>query len=169
MDDRLKALGAKLKAAYDKVEAAEEALKESKKELELVAQTTVPEALENMGLEEFTVEDIGRIVVNEKIRAAPPAKRRAEAYKWLIENGHGDIVKTHVVTSFDRSEIDDAQALLAELQGKFTATKLDTKVEGATMTAWVKGQLDDGKEFPLDLFGVHQFKTAEIKKPRAKK
>jgi hypothetical protein len=51
----------------------------------------VPSAMDNDGVSNITVEGIGRVGLTPDIYASIADKE--EAYKWLRENQHGDIIK----------------------------------------------------------------------------
>lgn len=166
MQARLKELADKLIAAEDLVKEKEDELKAAKKELQTVAETLIPEALENLELEEFKTEEGHVVKVKEKVVASPPAARRAEAMKWLDDNGYGDIIKTSVTVAFDRGDVDQATRFLTEMTGQHENVKYDARVEPQTMAAWARERLESGDAIPLDLFGVHNLKKATIKRKK---
>jgi len=86
--------------------------------------------------------------------ASIPADKKEEAFKWLRDNGLGDLIKNEVTVSFGRNEDNKAQsyAVLAQGQGFEPVQKL--KVEPMTLKALVRERLEAGHEMPSDLFNV---------------
>jgi hypothetical protein len=78
-----------------------------------------------------------------------------EAFNWLRDNGHGDLIKNNVTLTFGRSEDAIAKQLVDELQQKGHNVKQAEKVEPMTLKAFVKEQIQKGKNVPSDLFGVY--------------
>ena len=76
------------------------------------------------------------------------------AFKWLRENGLGDLIKNEITVSFGRNEDNKASqyAVLAQGQGYEPVQKL--KVEPMTLKALVRERLESGQEMPSDLFNV---------------
>jgi hypothetical protein len=94
---------------------------------------------------------------------ASAAERKAEAFKWLRDNGFDDIIKNTVSVRFGRGE-DELCASLLDLLGQkgFPADQAE-KVEPMTLKAWVKEQVERGNAFPAELFGAYIGQKATIK------
>jgi len=158
LDQMIKDLVASRTAVAD----AEDALKKAQENRRQLEEFTIPEyMIDTLGLEEFRNKDGLRVKVVKKIRASI-GKRKAEAFQWLIDNGYDTLIKRTVQVAFNREQGDDAEALMKELEPKFAGVRQDMKVEAATLTAWVKKMLEDGKEVPHDIFGVFEQRFAEI-------
>ena len=86
--------------------------------------------------------------------ASISVKNREAAYKWLRDNGLGDIIKNDVTVSFGRHEDNKAveYANLAKSSGYQPTQKL--KVEPMTLKALVRERIEAGKEMPMDTFNV---------------
>lgn len=151
--------------AEDKVAQAEEALKLAQERRRQLEEFDIPNYLEELGLASFTTTEGLEITVERKLRASI-GSRKAQAYKWLLENGHGAIIKRTVEAAFNTEQSHEAQSLLAELQGRGLAgVRQELKVEPATLTAWVREQLEQGVDIPAELFGIYEQKRTRIKRP----
>lgn len=153
-----------VKAELD-VAQAEEVLKEAQARKRQIEEFDIPEFLEELGLASFKTTDGVEIEVEEKLRASI-GNRKAEAYKWLLENGHGAIIKRTVQVAFNVDQTEEAQELLAELSERedFAGVRQELKVEPATLTAWAKEQLEQGVDIPEETFGIFKQKFAKIKR-----
>ncbi len=143
------------------VTKAEEELKEAQEKYRQLEQFTIPEYMDTLGLEEFTTTRGMRVVVETKIRASI-GKNKGPAFAWLIENGHDGIIKRTVVVAFNREQAEEAAELMKKLHPDFAGVKQDMKVEGATLTAFVKEQLKEGNDVPIDIFGIFEQRFAKI-------
>jgi hypothetical protein len=153
-----------VKAEAD-VLAAEEKLKEAQERKRQIEEFDLPNFLEELGLASFKTTDGVEIEVEKKLRASI-GNRKAEAYKWLLENGHGAIIKRTIQVAFNTDQGKEAQDLLDELANRegYAGVRQELKVEPATLTAWAKEQLEQGVDIPEETFGIFEQKFARIKK-----
>jgi Asp-tRNA(Asn)/Glu-tRNA(Gln) amidotransferase B subunit len=84
-----------------------------------------------------------------------PASRTEEAFNWLRENNYADLIKNNVTLTFGRNEDNQAKALVDDLRNKGHNVKQAEKVEPMTLKAFVREQIEKGKDVPADLFGVY--------------
>ena len=132
----------------------EQELKEVKRKVELVSAEVIPTMMQEMNISTLKLADGTSVEVKPVYGASIPADKREEAYKWLRENGLGDLIKNEVTVAFGRSEDDKAQqyAVLAQGQGYEPVQKL--KVEPMTLKALVRERVENGLDMPSDLFNV---------------
>ena len=144
----------KLRTMEDQVKLQEEALKISKKELEVVSAEIIPTMLSEMGLSSLKLADGSSVDVKPFYSATITVQNRDKAFNWLRINGLGDIIKNEISVSFGRSEDNKAAeyADLAKGQGYQPTQKL--KVEPMTLKALVRERIEAGKEMPTDIFNV---------------
>ena len=144
----------KLRTMEDQVKLQEEALKISKKELEVVSAEIIPTMLSEMGLSSLKLADGSSVDVKPFYSATITVQNRDKAFNWLRINGLGDIIKNEISVSFGRSEDNKAAeyANLAKGQGYQPTQKL--KVEPMTLKALVRERVEAGKEMPTDIFNV---------------
>ena len=150
-------------ASHEKhISGLEEELKAEKASLHKITDERVPEALEEMNLQKFTLTDGSEIAIKPVYSASIPKDRRDEAYDWLRENGFGDLVKNNVTVTFGRGEDEKA----VEFQGLvrsngFEPVQLE-KVEPMTLKGWLRERVEAGDAVPLDLFGAYIANRATI-------
>jgi hypothetical protein len=140
-----------------------------KKSAERIAQVDLPELMLEAEMQEFTMTNGNTVKVKEHVHAAITEANNQEALKWLRDNGFGGLIKAVVTVSFTASEEGIGQA--TELSEKLSETysndvEMKQTVHAARLKAFVKEQLEDGKDIPRQLFGVHTFSEAEVKVPK---
>ena len=115
----------------------EQEYKEMKRKVELVSSEVIPTMMQEMNISTLKLADGTSVEVKPVYGASIPADKKEEAYKWLRENGLGDLIKNEVTVAFGRSEDNKAQqyAVLAQGQGYEPIQKL--KVEPMTLKALV--------------------------------
>ena len=137
------------------VKSQEEKIKQTQKEITRISEDVIPTLLSEMGLSSLKLTDGSSVDVKPFYSASISVKNREAAYKWLRDNGLGDIIKNDVVVSFGRHEDNKAvdYANLAKSQGFEPTQKL--KVEPMTLKALVRERIEAGKEMPMDVFNVY--------------
>ena len=125
----------KLRSLEAEFKNAEEALKKKQKEISRISEEVIPTMLSEMGLSSLKLADGSAVDVKPFYSASISVKNREAAYKWLRDNGLGDIIKNDVVVSFGRHEDNKAvdYANLAKSHGFEPTQKL--KVEPMTLKA----------------------------------
>ena len=137
------------------VKAQEEKIKQTQKEIARISEDVIPTMLSEMGLSQLKLADGSSVDVKPFYSASISVANREKAYKWLRDNGLGDIIKNDVVVSFGRHEDNKAvdYANLAKSQGFEPTQKL--KVEPMTLKALVRERIEAGKDMPMDIFNVY--------------
>jgi hypothetical protein len=89
------------------------------------------------------------------IAAEWPLERQAQGFNWLIDNGHGDVVKTVISVEFGRGEIARATALKELLLAQGLSYNEKLGVQWNTLTKLVKELIETKHSMPpLDLLGA---------------
>ena len=140
----------------------EQEYKEMKRKVELVSSEVIPTMMQEMNISTLKLADGTSVEVKPVYGASIPADKKEEAYKWLRENGLGDLIKNEVTVAFGRSEDNKTQqyAVLAQGQGYETIQKL--KVEQMTLKALVRERVEAGLDMPSDLFSLLTSKRTKI-------
>ena len=127
----------------------EQELKEIKRKVELVSSEVIPTMMQEMNISTLKLADGTSVEVKPVYGASIPVDKKEEAYKWLRENGLGDLIKNEITVAFGRSEDNKAQqyAVLAQGQGYEPVQKL--KVEPMTLKALVRERVEMDSTCPL--------------------
>ena len=144
----------------------EQAMKETKAALHRITDERLPEALEEMNLQKFTLMDGSEISVKPIYAASIPKDRRAEAFAWLRDHQFGDLVKNNVSVTFGRGEDEMAKDFVGLCSRQGFVPKQLEKVEPMTLKAWLREQVEAGHPIPLDLFGAFISQRATIKRSK---
>ena len=162
--DKVARLASEAARLQEDLDRTEEEAKHFKKALYKVTDELLPEALEELNLQKFTLKDGSEISVKPIYAASIPKDRRDEAYDWLREHGDGDIIKNNITVTFGKGEDQDAEAfmLVCGNQG-FTPQQIE-KIEPMTLKAWLREKVEAGHAIPLDLFGAFISQRASIKR-----
>jgi hypothetical protein len=148
------------------IEDLEKTLAEKKEQLRSITDERIPEALREIGMNKFEMIDGSIIEVKPFYSASIPADRRGEAYEWLRAHGYDDIIKNTVSVQFGRGEDDAAGELINVIRKQGLLPDQAEKIESQTLKAWVREMVEQGTEFPSDLFGAYIGQKAKIKRAK---
>ena len=87
---------AELRAKLDEIE---EVTKLMNKEYDRLRTGIVPEKMDEEGLTTITIKGIGRVSLTGDVYASIPAEVRDDAWDWLRDHGHADVIKETINAS----------------------------------------------------------------------
>jgi hypothetical protein len=141
---------ASIDSLNDRIAKGEELLSQLKAHRKYLAEHVLVELVHHEQLNDGCTLPDGRVVTFErKVNATVPAPLRKEAHDWLVANGHGDLLKTHVCVSFPKDHHAVATAL-AELAKSLPNAEVEvtTELPGPTLTSFVTKALAFGRALP---------------------
>ena len=165
-EDRKESLGAvneakelsdqvvKLRSLEDEIEDKEKELKELKRKSELLSGEVIPTMMQEMNISTLKLADGSAVEVKPIYGASIPKDKQEGAFKWLRDNGLGDLIKNQIIVAFGRNEDNKAMAYATLAQGQGYEPIQKLKVEPMTLKALVRERLESGKEMPTELFNV---------------
>ena len=138
-------------------------LKQAQENLRRVQEDLLPSVMQEIGLKSFVLNDGSTITIKDEMACSISKEGKPAAFHWLRENGHGDIIKHTISIDFNKEEDDKASNFIAFCEKHHLRPADDLKVHPQTLKAFIKEQLANGNEIPLDLFGAHPYSKAVIK------
>jgi hypothetical protein len=145
----------KLLDIQKEVSALEDKLKKKKEQELKLSEQDIPNLMQKAGAASIKLTDGTAVEIKPYYGARIPASRTEEAFDWLRENNFADLIKNNVTLTFGRNEDNMAKSLVDDLRNKGHNVKQAEKVEPMTLKAFVREQIEKGKDVPADLFGVY--------------
>ena len=146
----------KLLETQKQILKTEEELKKLKDVEDTLSEQTIPNLMHKTGLELFKLKDGSLVEVKPSFKARIPASRTEEAFAWLRENGHGDLIKNQITMEFGMKQDNEAKSIVEELKNKGLPVQQKTTVHPSSLRGFVREQIQDlGKDVPADLFGTY--------------
>jgi len=154
----------KLEALQARLELQEKNMKSTKKQLEHLSGEVIPTMMSEMGLSHLKLMDGSSVDVKPHYSATITVANKEAAFKWLRDNGLGDIIKNEISVFFGRNEENKPAdyASLAQERGYQPTQKL--KVDHMTLKALVRERIEAGKEMSTELFNVFVGNKTTIKR-----
>lgn len=84
------------------LEKAKKAKTDFQKQFDIIRLNILPDKMEEEGISTTTLSDVGRVSLSSDLYFSIPAEKRDDAYKWLRNHGHGDIIKETVNSSIGK-------------------------------------------------------------------
>ena len=138
-------------------------LRQAKKDLYKMSDEELPNMLAEMGVSSFKLQDGSQVDIKKTYGASIPVDKREEAYSWLRQNGFGDMVKNIVSVNFGMGEDQQASDFKSKVEEQGLSPKQQESIPYNTLRAWVKEQTEEGRPFPMELFGAYIGQRAVVK------
>lgn len=161
---RIVKLGELLAKQKATVEELEGELKAAKAAMLRTEREDLPQLMVEVGLTEVRLEDGTLVRLEEDCDTRITDRTRDRALTWLLQNGFGGLIKTEVAVRFGRGEHDRAVEASDMLAQNYDAVETRETVHHSTLKAFVKEQMASGNAIPMDLFNVHPYQKATIKR-----
>jgi len=153
----------KLLETQKKISTVEEELKKLKEVETTLSEQTIPNLMQQAGISMLKLADGSSVEVKPFYSARIPASKSEEAFTWLRENGHGDMIKNQVSLEFGMRQDNESKALVEELKQKGLAVQQKTSVHPSTLRGFVREQIQDlGRDVPAELFGTYVANKTKI-------
>jgi hypothetical protein len=146
------------------VAKAEEALAEAQAKLKQVAERDIPQLMDAAEMTSYTTKDGITIKIKETIRGSIPEATKEQAFEWLREHDHDNLIKREFNIQFNKAEEAWAKKFEADLRKrkKPLAVTVKRSIHASTLGAFVKVQLEEGVDFPMDIFGVFRQRSSKV-------
>jgi len=165
----------------DEINRLEDALKQKKQDLKVLAEQDLPELMQELNIKDFTLSNGAKVEIKDVIQASVPSQgsidraktedQRVElqmlqqqCFEWLRAQGAGDIIKSNVEVQFGRNEDDACNAFTDELRERQIYYKRAVGVHPQTLNSFIKERMSEGKEVPMEMFRVYAGRRANIRR-----
>ena len=157
-------LVATIQDTQDQLDEIEENLKAKKEVYRRLTEDDLPTKFASMNISKMEMENGDKIEVRAIYRGHISEKNQDQAYKWLRQNNHADLIKNEVKATFGKGE--DALAIHTKefLNAKGLSFTDRESVHPQSLSAFIREQTEKGKALPHDLLGIHIGQTTKIKR-----
>jgi len=124
----------------------------------------IVELMESRGVKEIKLTNGDAVSYKPFVKASITKDNEVEAFAWLEENGHGDLIKNIVSVRFGKGENNNATRLIEDLEQNGLSPDQKRKVEPMTLSAFAGEQIKNGKPLPTNTFGIFLGNKVKIKR-----
>lgn len=137
---------------------AEDKAKTLRSKIDEIQMRIIPDMMRSLGMSQFSLPDGRKVTINQSYFASIPKAKQEEAYRWLVENGHGGVIKEDVFV---------APSLKGQLDVFGVPYRIERKVSPQTLRSLVRELTETGQNYPMDTLGVYIETRAKLKKAAA--
>ena len=124
----------------------------------------IVQLMEERGVTSIRMKDGQSVDIKPFYTGSITKEKQEEAFQWLRDNGYDDIIKNQVIVKFGRAEDEQALKVWNSLMNQGLDTERNTKVEPMTLKGFIREMIENGKELPMETFGVFVGHKINIKK-----
>jgi len=158
------------------IQNLEEQLAQAKRELRTMQFETLPDILDQAGVDQVGVPADGNQPAFD-IKLTPffqaniasdwPREKRDAAFQKLTDMGYGELIKTEINVTVPRHERQTALRIIAALEHFPVTPEIKESVHHKTLTAWLQEAFENNRELPpLDVIGAVISRIAKLKERR---
>lgn len=141
-----------------------ESLMKAKKDLLRQNGEQIVSLMEERGVKSIKMSDGQSVDIKPFYTGTISKDNQEEAFQWLRDNGYDDIIKNQVVLKFGRAEDEKANQIYSDLASKGLDADRSIKVEPMTLKGFIREMIENGKDIPMETFGVYVGHKINIKK-----
>lgn len=141
-----------------------ESLIKAKKDLLRQNGEQIVSLMEERGVKSIKMSDGQSVDIKPFYTGTISKDHQEEAFQWLRDNGYDDIIKNQVVLKFGRAEDEKANQIYNDLASKGLDADRSIKVEPMTLKGFIREMIENGKDIPMETFGVYVGHKINIKK-----
>jgi|TARA_R110000803_G_scaffold21119_7_gene53502 hypothetical protein len=147
------------------VDDIEQQLKEKKIALREVQEKLLPEALDQLDMNDLHLPGGGSVKLKADLTISVPKARMHEITDWLTHEGHEGLIKAQIVVPFEKGQSNKVGELQQHLSDIGLTSETITSINSATLKALLKEQMEAGQlNKDLGFFGAFAWKRAIVKR-----
>ena len=132
----------------------ETALEKKKHELKNVSMKRIPELMEALGLQDFTLTDGRKLTLKKIIITSIPKDTEYDAFKWLRNHRYASLIKNKFEVEFSAKNTKEATRFRGQLNRRKVSLNVKEKmtVHASTLKSFVKTALEEGINLPDSIY-----------------
>ena len=132
----------------------EKDLKKLKEEADKIGSEIIPNLLAEQGLASLKLADGSSVDIKKSYNCTIKKDQVESAFKWLRDNGLGDLIKNEVAVQFGKGEDNKAEQLLGLAVREGYEPSQKQKVEPMTLKALFRERIEAGLDMPSEFFNT---------------
>ena len=132
----------------------EKDLKKLKEEADKIGSEIIPSLFAEEGLASLKLADGSSVDIRKSYNCTIKKDQVESAFKWLRDNGLGDLIKNEVAVQFGKGEDNKAEQLLGLAVREGYEPSQKQKVEPMTLKALYRERIEAGLDMPSEFFNT---------------
>lgn len=152
-----------LEQTNKEIEELEKQVSEKKEYRMKLRDEVIPNLMEELNIKKWEFNDGTEISLSPFYGAKLSQERKQECFEWLRANGHGALIKNFITVDLGMKKDQVAQKVLDYLKSLNISSEVKEDVHSQTLKAWFKGEIEEGRSVPSDLFQTYVTNRAKLK------
>ena len=164
-DEALGQLGSeieRIQSVQEQIELTELKVKKLKEEEQVLADS-ITDLLQSKGVSELKLTDGSKVTTKEQLYCSIKEENKEAAFKWVREQGDGDIIKNVVSVDFKKGEDKIAQEFKSLAEDSGLVPNENSSIHPSTLRSYLNAKSRDGVDFDEKLFGAFRLNKVSIK------
>jgi hypothetical protein len=164
-DEALGQLGSeieRIRSVQEQIELTELKVKKLKEEEQLLADS-ITDILQSKGVSELKLTDGSKVSTKEQLYCSINEENKNAAFKWVRDQGDGDIIKNVVSVDFKKGEDQVAQEFKQLAENSGLVPNENSSIHPSTLRSYLNAKARDGVNFDEKLFGAFRLNKVSIK------
>lgn len=145
------------------IEEAEQRLKDLKAEQRRYVEDIIPSILLNNGLSEVKLEDNSKVTIKKVYTGHIKQENWDEVEEYLEAHNEDSIIKRETKVDFGKGQTEASVKLMMWLREQNMTYKSKSYIHPMTLKSYIKTKMEDGENFPMELFGANVINQAVVK------
>lgn len=145
------------------ISSTQERLEAYKEQLRRIEEEEMPSLMDELGITSLTLTTGEQIAMDFSMHCSITKANEEEAFRWLRENNHGDLIKNEMKVKFNRNEDNVVGVVRDVIEQHGLQYEAKQYVHPQTLKSFIKEQMRQKNPPPQDLFGVYVRRVVEIK------
>jgi hypothetical protein len=162
----IQALGETLNTYKKRLEEQQAEISETVERIRELEENTIPQIMDERGIEEVRLADGSSIKVTDFIQARISKANEEAAFQWLRDTHNDGIIKNEVKVALDRGEDERVGQVLSTLHDLGIDADHKQTVHPSTLKAFITEALQNPElrdSIPKDVFGVYEARKVKFK------
>jgi hypothetical protein len=148
----------------DDIASLEEQLNKKKEQFRRLIEEDIPSLMLELGVKKYVFEDGSSVQVKNDLTGSIKNGDKATAFAWLMENNHDDIISNDITVKLGVGDTQAFQGVYSWLADGGYEFENKPAVHPSRLKSFLKEELANGTDVPLDLFGFYPVNKATVKK-----
>lgn len=144
------------------IEDLEEKMKKTHDKYKELNEKKIPDYFDELGLSTLSLTDGTKVEIKRTYAGSITKANKDAAHKWLINNGHGALIKHVIATELKKDDTKHATKLTDFLKKIGLSFKDKEAVHAGTLKAFINEQMEKGGKFPEKLFSVFPLRFTKL-------
>lgn len=147
----------------DRIVQAEGVLKQLTDAYREINEQIIPDLFDEIGLSQIKLEDGSKVEVSRDYATAITKDKALGCFAWLRDHGFESLIKHEVSVKIKKGEDEKYKKVLDALADLKLVYADTNSVHPSTLKAFVREQIEAGKDFPMELFSVFPVRKTKVK------